>query len=57
MLTILIWANVEGRIGVVLLAANDEGQMQHHCMGVEAIGEMLIPTRTMATLRPPPNAA
>ena len=33
-------------IGAVLLEANDEWQMQHRYMGVEAMGEMLSPAST-----------
>jgi transposase-like protein len=32
-------------IGAVLLEANDEWQLQHRCMGVEAMGELLSPRR------------
>jgi transposase-like protein len=44
-------------IGVVLLEANDEWQMQHRYMGVEAMGEMLNPPPTNETLQLPPKAA
>ena len=44
-------------IGVVLLKANDEWQMQHRYMGVEAMGEMLNPPSTNQTLQLPPRPA
>ena len=44
-------------IGAVLLEANDEWQMQHRYMGVEAMGEMLNPASTNETLQLPPKAA
>jgi transposase-like protein len=44
-------------IGAVLLEANDEWQMQHRYMGVEAMGEMLNPPPTHETLQLPPKAA
>jgi hypothetical protein len=54
--------NIVGRaiirlIGAVLLEANDEWQMQHRYMGVEAMGEMLNPAPTNETLQLPPKAA
>jgi transposase-like protein len=36
---------------------NDEGQMQHQYMGVEAMGEMLNPTPRNEPLQLPPKAA
>jgi hypothetical protein len=48
---------VYGRSVAVLLEANDEWQMQHRYMGVEAIGEMLNPPHTNETLQLPPKAA
>jgi hypothetical protein len=44
-------------IGAVLLDANDEWQMQHRYMGVEALGEMLNPPNTNETLQLLPKAA
>jgi hypothetical protein len=44
-------------IGAVLLEANDEWQMQHRYMGVEAVGEILSPASTNETLQRPPKAA
>ena len=44
-------------LGAVLLEANDEWQMQHRYMGVEAMGEMLNPPHTNETLQIPPKAA
>ena len=44
-------------IGAVLLEANDEWQMQHRYMGVEAMGELLNPSPTNETLQLPPKAA
>jgi hypothetical protein len=54
--------NIVGRailrlIGAVLPEANDEWQMQHRCMGVEAMGEMLNPAPTNETLQLPPRPA
>ena len=44
-------------IGAVLLEANDEWQLQHRYMGVEAMGEMLSPAATNETLQLPPRSA
>ena len=44
-------------IGAVLLEANDEWQLQHRYMGVEAMGETLTPTPTDETLQLPHRAA
>jgi transposase-like protein len=44
-------------IGAVLLEANDEWQMQHSNMGVEAMGEVLTPAPTNETLQLPPRLA
>jgi putative transposase len=44
-------------IGAVLLEANDEWQLQHRYMGVEAMGEMLSPATTNETLQLPPRSA
>jgi transposase-like protein len=50
-------ASIIRRIGAVLLEADDEWQMQHRCMGVEAMGEMLNPATTKETRQLPPKAA
>ncbi len=44
-------------IGAVLLEANDEWQLQHRYMGVEALAELLNPTPSNETLQLPPRAA
>jgi transposase-like protein len=44
-------------IGAVLLEANDEWQLQHRYMGVEAMGEMLSPASSNETLQLPPRSA
>jgi transposase-like protein len=44
-------------IGAVLLEANDEWQLQHRYMGVEALAELLNPTPGNETLQLPPRAA
>ena len=49
-------ASIIRLIGAVLLEANDEWQMQHRYMGVEAMGEMLSPAQTNETLQLPPRA-
>jgi transposase-like protein len=49
-------ASIIRLIGAVLLEANDESQMQHRTMGVEARGEMLNPPPTTETLQLPPQA-
>jgi transposase-like protein len=46
-------ASIIRLIGAVLLEANDEWQMQHRYMGVEAMGEMLNPATTNETLQLP----
>jgi transposase-like protein len=43
-------------IDAVLLEANDEWQLQHRYMGVEAMGEMLSPPLNNETLQLPPKA-
>ena len=43
-------------IGAVLLEANDEWQMQHRYMGIEAMGKMLNPPPTNETLQLPLKA-
>ena len=49
-------ASIIRLIGAVLLEANDEWQLQHRYMGVEAMGEMLSPPLTNETLQLPPKA-
>jgi transposase-like protein len=44
-------------IGAVLLEANDEWQLQHRYMGVEAMGELLSPPPANETLQLTPKAA
>jgi putative transposase len=44
-------------IGAVLLEANDEWQLQHRYMQVEAMAELLAPDPEVDTLRLPPRAA
>jgi putative transposase len=44
-------------IGAVLLEANDEWQLQHRYMGVEAMGEILTPTPAHETPQLPSRAA
>ncbi|MDO9714195.1 transposase, partial [Paracraurococcus lichenis] len=50
-------ASIIRLIGAVLLEANDEWQMQHRYMGVEAMAEMLSPAPTNETLQLPPRLA
>ena len=50
-------ASILRLIGAVLLEANDEWQLQHRYMGVEAMDETLTPTPTNETLQLPPKAA
>ena len=50
-------ASIIRLIGAVLLEANNEWQMQHRYMGVEAMGEMLNPAPTNETLQLPPRPA
>ena len=50
-------ASIIRLISAVLLEANDEWQMQHRYMGVEAMSEMLNPPPTNETLQLPPKAA
>ncbi len=44
-------------VGAVLLEANDEWQLQHRYLGVEAMAETLNPAATNETLQLPPKAA
>jgi transposase-like protein len=48
-------ASIIRLIGAVLLEANDEWQMQHRYMGVEAMGEMLDPLPPQAHQKFPPR--
>uniref|UniRef100_UPI0005BD8ABA transposase n=1 Tax=Belnapia moabensis TaxID=365533 RepID=UPI0005BD8ABA len=50
-------ASIIRLIGAVLLEANDEWQMQHRYMGVEAMSEMLNPAPTNEALQLPPRPA
>ncbi len=44
-------------VGAVLLEANDEWQLQHRYLGVEAMAETLNPGPTSETLQLPPRPA
>jgi hypothetical protein len=44
-------------IGAMLLEVNDEWQLQHRYMGIEAMGEMLRPVATNETLQLPSRSA
>ena len=44
-------------IGAVLLEANDEWQLQHRYMGIEAMAEILTPAPANDTPQLPPRAA
>ena len=44
-------------VGAVLLKPNDEWQLRHCYMGVEAMDEMLSPAPGNGTLQLPPKAA
>jgi len=50
-------ASITRLIGAVLLEANDEWQLQHRYMQVEAMAELLAPDAHADTLRLPPLAA
>jgi len=50
-------ASIIRLIGAVLLEANDEWQLQHRYMGVEAMAELLNPPTMTETLQLPPKAA
>ncbi|GIX11445.1 MAG: hypothetical protein KatS3mg116_3155 [Elioraea sp.] len=50
-------ASIIRLIGVVLLEANDEWQMQQRHMGSEAMGDILNPPPTNEALQLPPKAA
>ena len=50
-------ASIIRLIGAVLLEANDEWQLQHRYMGIEAMAELLNPPQTNETLQIPPKAA
>ena len=44
-------------LGAMLLEVNDEWQLQHRYMGIEAMGEMLRPVATNETLQLPSRSA
>ena len=50
-------ASIIRLIGAVLLEANDEWQLQHRYIGIEAMAELLNSPRTNETLQIPPKAA
>jgi len=50
-------ASIIRLIGAVLLEANDEWQLQHRYMGIEAMAELLSPPTSNETLQIPPKAA
>jgi transposase-like protein len=50
-------ASIVRLIGAVRLEANDEWQLQHRYMGVEAMGEILTPTPSNEVPQLPPRAA
>ena len=50
-------ASILRLIGAVLLEANDEWQLQHRYMGVEAMAEVLAPPTANETPQLPPRAA
>jgi transposase-like protein len=50
-------ASILRLIGAVLLEANDEWQMQHRYMGVEAMTELLNPPILAETMQLPHKAA
>jgi len=50
-------ASILRLIGAVLLEANDEWQLQHRYMGVEAMAEVLTPVLANDTPQLPPRAA
>jgi putative transposase len=50
-------ASIVRLIGAVLLEANDEWQLQHRYMGVEALAELLNATPGNENLQLPPRAA
>jgi putative transposase len=50
-------ASITRLIGAVLLEANDEWQLRHRYMQVEAMAELLAPEAETETLRLPPLAA
>ena len=50
-------ASILRLIGAVLLEANDEWQLQHRYMGVEAMAELLGPPPAAETPQLPPRAA
>ena len=50
-------ASITRLIGAVLLEQNDEWQLQHRYMQLEAMAELLQPTVDGDSLRLPPKAA
>ncbi len=48
-------ASIIRLIGAVLLGANDEWQLQHRCMGIEALAELLSPCRPTKHLESHPR--
>ena len=50
-------ASIMRLIGAVLLEANDEWQLQHRYMQLEAMAELLAPDPEAESLRLPPKAA
>ncbi len=50
-------ASITRLIGAVLLEANDEWQLQHRYMQLEAMAELLSPDPEADTMRLPPRAA
>lgn len=50
-------ASIIRLIGTVLLEANDEWQLQHRYMSIEAMAELLSPIQSNETLQIPPKAA
>jgi putative transposase len=53
----IVGAVVTRLIGAVLLEANDEWQLQHRYMQLEAMAELAAPDLETETLRLPPKAA
>ena len=50
-------ASITRLIGAVLLEANDEWQLQHRYMQLEAMAELALPSSEAEPLRLPPKAA
>ena len=49
--------SIQRLIGAVLLEANDEWQLQHRYMQVEAMAELLMPAADADPMQLPPKAA